>query len=73
MPVVSKVGSKKKIRGKEDLSGLTLPTHVLSPSEDFTDYTALYFGKKGMGKTSLASYYPNAIVDRKSTRLNSSH
>lgn len=64
MPVVKNAKSKKRIKGKEDLSTLVLPTHVLEPSQDFTDYTTLIFGKKGMGKTSLASYYPNAIVNQ---------
>jgi hypothetical protein len=41
--------------------GLTLPEEPNVPSSNLSDYTMLLFGAKKIGKTSLASRFPDAI------------
>lgn len=41
--------------------GLTLPDELNVPSSNLSDYTMLLYGAKKIGKTSLASRFPNAL------------
>lgn len=41
---------------------LILPTEINEPSDNFLDYFILFFGRKNIGKSTLAASYPNAIT-----------
>jgi hypothetical protein len=56
-----KLGDKKKVEPKED-KVYTLPTKMTVPSSDFRDYSMLLSGEKKIGKTTLASMFPDTFV-----------
>lgn len=43
-------------------SFLPSPDEVNRPSDDFHDYAACIYGKKGVGKTTLASQFPDSVA-----------
>ena len=55
-----KIGAKPK--KKQPQNGLQLPTQKHSPNQSLSDYSILLFGEKKIGKTSLASQFPDALM-----------
>lgn len=51
--------SKKPVEVKAKLS---LPTSYNEPTDDFREYWQLIFGRKNVGKTSLAASYPDSLT-----------
>lgn len=67
MVQVRKVEKKNKtaIRRKRIVRGSVnykLPTEPTVPSEDMVDYSFLIYGRKKIGKTSLVSHFPKALL-----------
>lgn len=58
-PKVSKVGEKKPT--KASVVEVTLPDEPSTPSVDIGDYVLWFYGSPGMGKTTLASMFPDAM------------
>lgn len=52
----------KKIQKKKAKAALTLPTQKRKPTSDIADFTWLIYGDKKIGKTSLTSCFPNALI-----------
>ncbi len=46
---------------KKVSTSLQLPTKPNEPSDEFTDYNSMIYGRKQWGKSTLASGYPNSI------------
>lgn len=67
MPSVTRSPTLKSLRpklhrGSDD--DVRLPDNVNSPPENFSDYVSLFFGEKGVGKTSLAAQFEKAIINQ---------
>lgn len=64
MPATRKIRKLQKAKSGEDRETLTLPgpDDLLVPPANFLQYTTLIFGEKGVGKTSLAAQFENAVV-----------
>lgn len=54
-------GNKKAVTSKKKMSAILLPTKKNIPSTDLADYSILLYGAMKIGKTSLASMFPNAF------------
>lgn len=52
----------KVVKVRTDRRRVELPTKVNVPPPNFIDYCLLFYGVKGVGKTSVAASIPNSIV-----------
>lgn len=59
MAIIKKLGKKSVATPKEKIS-LSLPDEINTPSDELRDYSILLYGAKKIGKTSLASRFPDA-------------
>jgi AAA domain-containing protein len=59
-PSRKKTAPEKKKKAFDDLEEFKLPTKKSTPMENIGDYSSLLFGSKKIGKTRLASMFPNA-------------
>ncbi len=59
--ILKKPVTKQKAGPVDDGPVLTLPTEKTVPRADLQDYSALIYGKKKVGKTTLASMFANAF------------
>jgi len=51
----------RKPRPSKVTTSLSLPTSPNEPSDNLSDYTVLIFGRKGIGKSTLGSSWPDSI------------
>lgn len=56
------VGKGRKTIKTTPKSTNVLSTEINEPPENLWEYTVCFYGKKGIGKTSLAAQFPNAFV-----------
>lgn len=61
MPVVRRTERKKKPTVRQNKAEVTLPENVSEPASNLSDYSTLLFGEKKIGKTTLASRFPDAM------------
>jgi phage nucleotide-binding protein len=55
-----KTGAKVPVAPKPKVT-VTLPTQPSEPATELRDYTMLWYGAKGIGKTTLAAEFPGAL------------